>query len=299
MKSSKIKAGTVVLRWNGVSRDKGVVFKVTKKYATILWSGVKEKVEKDTLKWQRRYDYDKEEWLWYWIAPALEIEQTFTKKIEGDWIVTYNSAGKWVSRKLTPEAWKETFWFLRKPHELLIEQGYSISKERATQLKTFGDNHWPTIFSWFDCSVRDRSHGEEFIKWMIGPLAELMIEHEITDMRRWGIGLPFHGAVFGLLVEKVVNKDITATMGKDVLRRMFDGEELEKILEDDKYKISSDDDITKFIKEVIEANPGQVEELKAGKEKILMWLVGQVMKVSRGKANAANAKEMLIKELNL
>jgi len=298
MKSPKIKAGTSVWRWNGVSDDQCVIFEIPGKYVRIFVPGGDIRIKKDTLKWQKKYLYDKKQWTTFrWVAPAKITMEVPVTKIEGDWIKTYQ-AGELVSMKLTEEAHKEIFWFLRDPHEFMLEQGYSVSEERVKQLQFFGDEHWPTTYTWFDCSVRDRSHGEEFIKWMIGPLAELMIEHEITDMR-WGTGLPFHGAALGLLVEKVINKEITATMGKDVLRRMFDGDELEKILEDDKYKISSGDDMLKFVKDTIEANPEQVEELKAGKEKILMWLVGQVMKASRGKANAAEVKEMLIKELNL
>ena len=47
MKKPKIKVGTVILRWNGASNDKGVVFSTTKKEATVMWKGIKEQVEKD------------------------------------------------------------------------------------------------------------------------------------------------------------------------------------------------------------------------------------------------------------
>lgn len=106
MKSPKIKAGTVVLRWNGVSNDKGVVFKATKKYATILWSGVKEEIEKETLKWQTKYSYDENKWIWNWKAPALDVEETLDEKTEGAWIKTYQT-GELVSMKLTEEAYKK------------------------------------------------------------------------------------------------------------------------------------------------------------------------------------------------
>ncbi|KKL92263.1 hypothetical protein LCGC14_1886450 [marine sediment metagenome] len=106
MKAPKIKAGTVVLRWDGGSNNKGVVFKVTKKYATILWSGIQEKIKKETLKWQKKYSYDKNEWEWNWKAPALDIEETLDEKIEGAWIKTYR-AGELVSMKLTEKAYRQ------------------------------------------------------------------------------------------------------------------------------------------------------------------------------------------------
>ncbi|MBP9541384.1 MAG: Asp-tRNA(Asn)/Glu-tRNA(Gln) amidotransferase GatCAB subunit B, partial [Vitreoscilla sp.] len=51
--------------------------------------------------------------------------------------------------------------------------------------------------------------------------------------------------------------------------------------------------IEKMIEEVLAANPKSVEEFKAGKEKALNALVGQVMKASRGKANPAQVQELM------
>lgn len=106
MKTPKIKVGTVILRWNGASNDKGVVFSTAKKEATIMWKGIKEKVEKDTLKWQKKYSYDKKKWIWNWRAPALDVEETLDKKTESDFIKTYR-AGELISMKLTEEAYKK------------------------------------------------------------------------------------------------------------------------------------------------------------------------------------------------
>ena len=48
-----------------------------------------------------------------------------------------------------------------------------------------------------------------------------------------------------------------------------------------------------MIDEVLAANPKSVEEFKAGKEKALNALVGQVMKASRGKANPAQVQDLM------
>ncbi len=49
--------------------------------------------------------------------------------------------------------------------------------------------------------------------------------------------------------------------------------------------------------EVLQANPSQVEEFKGGKEKVLGFLVGQVMKASKGKANPAMVNKLLKKKM--
>ena len=52
-----------------------------------------------------------------------------------------------------------------------------------------------------------------------------------------------------------------------------------------------------IVDEVIAANPKSVEEFRAGKDKAFNALVGQVMKASQGKANPAQASELLRKKL--
>ena len=58
-------------------------------------------------------------------------------------------------------------------------------------------------------------------------------------------------------------------------------------------QISDTGALEKIIDEVIAKNPKNVEEFKAGKEKALNGLVGQVMKASKGKANPAQVNQML------
>jgi aspartyl-tRNA(Asn)/glutamyl-tRNA(Gln) amidotransferase subunit B len=52
-----------------------------------------------------------------------------------------------------------------------------------------------------------------------------------------------------------------------------------------------------IVDEVLQANPKSVEEYRAGKDKAFNALVGQVMKASKGKANPAQANELLKKKL--
>ncbi len=52
-----------------------------------------------------------------------------------------------------------------------------------------------------------------------------------------------------------------------------------------------------LVDEVIAANPKQVEQYRAGKEKLLGYFVGQVMKATRGKANPQQLNEILKRKL--
>ena len=58
-------------------------------------------------------------------------------------------------------------------------------------------------------------------------------------------------------------------------------------------QITDSSAIEKIVAEVLQVNPSQVEEFKGGKEKVFGFLVGQVMKASKGKANPGIVNKLL------
>ncbi len=62
-------------------------------------------------------------------------------------------------------------------------------------------------------------------------------------------------------------------------------------------QISDADALGAVVDEVIAANPGAVADVHAGKEQAIRFLVGQVMKATRGQANAAAAQATLRERL--
>ncbi len=62
-------------------------------------------------------------------------------------------------------------------------------------------------------------------------------------------------------------------------------------------QVSDESAITGFVDQVIAVNPAQVQQFKEGKTAVLQFLVGQVMKASRGKANPQMVLKMLKEKL--
>jgi aspartyl-tRNA(Asn)/glutamyl-tRNA(Gln) amidotransferase subunit B len=56
--------------------------------------------------------------------------------------------------------------------------------------------------------------------------------------------------------------------------------------------------IEKLVDEVIAANPDQVAQYRAGKDKVFAFFIGQAMKASRGKANPEQLNALLLSKLN-
>jgi aspartyl-tRNA(Asn)/glutamyl-tRNA(Gln) amidotransferase subunit B len=60
-------------------------------------------------------------------------------------------------------------------------------------------------------------------------------------------------------------------------------------------QISDEGALVKIVEEVIKSNPKQVEQFKAGKDSVIMFLVGQVMKASQGRAKPDKVQELIRK----
>lgn len=106
------------------------------------------------------------------------------------------------------------------------------------------------------------------------------------------------GDLAGLL-KRVADKTISGKIAKQVFESMWSGAgTADEIIDKQGLKqITDSDAIAHIVDEVIAANPGQFEQYRAGKEQLLGFFVGQVMKVSQGKANPQQVNELLKKKL--
>ena len=110
---------------------------------------------------------------------------------------------------------------------------------------------------------------------------------------------PVSAENLGALVGLIANNTISGKIAKDVFQFMIEtGKDPATIVEEKGLKQNTDTGaIEKIVDEVLAANPEQVAEIKAGKDKLKGWLVGQIMKASQGKANPALANQILNKKL--
>jgi aspartyl-tRNA(Asn)/glutamyl-tRNA(Gln) amidotransferase subunit B len=105
----------------------------------------------------------------------------------------------------------------------------------------------------------------------------------------------------GGLIARVADNTISGKIAKDVFEGLFKGEgaSADAIIEDRGLKqITDTGAIEGFVDQVIADNPDQVQQYLDGKTKILGFLVGQVMKASKGKANPKEVNQMLVAKLD-
>ena len=138
---------------------------------------------------------------------------------------------------------------------------------------------------------------------VVNQTANWMAVTTSAKLNERGIGIldsPVSAEQLRALMEKIADGTLSGKMAKDVDDAMWAGEgSADEIIKKRGLKqISDSGAIEKLVDEAIAAGAKQVEDYRAGKEKALQSLVGQVMKASKGKANPAQVNEILRRKLS-
>ena len=147
---------------------------------------------------------------------------------------------------------------------------------------------------WFDKAAAAAKNPKLVANWLISELMRELANAKITIEE-----CKITPENLAALTDLTGGGAISGKQGKEVFAEMFaSGEAPAKIVESKGMsQVSDSGAIAGFVAEAIAANPKPVEEFKAGNGKALQFLVGQVMKISRGKANPQMAVAELKKQL--
>ena len=144
--------------------------------------------------------------------------------------------------------------------------------------------------------VCNASGGESKLaaNWVIGELAGMLNKEgvDLTDS-------PVTATMLGGLLKRIADETISGKIAKEVFEAMWRGEgDADTIIESKGLRqITDTSAIEQVIDEIVAANPAQVEQYRAGKEKVLGFFVGQVMKATQGKANPGQVNKLLKEKL--
>ncbi len=110
---------------------------------------------------------------------------------------------------------------------------------------------------------------------------------------------PVSAARLAGLLRRIQDRTISGKIAKEVFEALWAGaDDADAIIEQRGLKQITDvSAIEKVIEEVIAANPEQLAQYRAGKDKLFAFFVGQVMKASKGKANPQQVNELLAEKL--
>ena len=170
-----------------------------------------------------------------------------------------------------------------------FEADYGISSYDAAVLADDAE-----LADYFEKAAEGSPKPKSVANWIINDLLSALgaASLDIADC-------PIKPASIGELTLLIESGMISGRQGKEVFAEMMASDKPPAVIIEEKglKQVSDTGAIEAFCDEVIAANPNSVTDYKAGKEAALNFLKGQVMKLSKGKANPAVVGEILLSRL--
>ncbi|MGR8933036.1 MAG: Asp-tRNA(Asn)/Glu-tRNA(Gln) amidotransferase subunit GatB [Gammaproteobacteria bacterium] len=167
---------------------------------------------------------------------------------------------------------------------------YKLSDENASILNTN-----PELDDYFKAVVKSCNEPELSESWVIVELAGALNKDGLDIT-----ACPIEPERLAGLLTRIADNTISGKIAKQVFKEMWQSPaSADEIIEAQGLKqITDSSAIEKIIDQVIADNPGQVEQYRSGKDKVFGFFVGQVMKLTQGKANPGEVNKMLKDKLS-
>ena len=165
-------------------------------------------------------------------------------------------------------------------------QQYSLPEYDATTL-----TQSRAMAAYFEQTAKVCGQAKLASNWVMGEISRRLNLEEIGMD-----AVKVTSAQLAQLITRIHDGTISNNAGKQVFEALWSGEgtEVDAVIEAKGLKQMNDTGaLEKIVDEVIAANPANVEQVKAGKDKAFNALVGQIMKASKGKANPLQVNELL------
>ena len=148
----------------------------------------------------------------------------------------------------------------------------------------------PETAAYFEAVVAAGGDAKLSANWVMGELSAALNRDEraITDS-------PVTPDQLAGLIARLQDDTLSSRTAKTLFEGLWAGEgEVDEIIEARGLKqVSDTGELKAIVERVVADNPGQVEQFRAGKDKVLGFFVGQVMKATQGKANPKQVNELL------
>jgi len=143
---------------------------------------------------------------------------------------------------------------------------------------------------YFERAAAVSGNAKTTANWVMGDLAGLLkpAGKDISES-------PVSAEHLGELVKLINSQELSGKLAKEIFPKMFaTGESAAAVMEREGLRQMTDSGaLDRMVEEIISTNTKQVEQYRGGKASVLGFLVGQVMKMSRGQANPAAVNELL------
>ncbi|MDB9934351.1 Asp-tRNA(Asn)/Glu-tRNA(Gln) amidotransferase subunit GatB [Gammaproteobacteria bacterium] len=184
---------------------------------------------------------------------------------------------------------KDSFPELAKEKEKRFAKDFGLSEYDAQILASS-----KIMADFFERSAKETKNYTLLANWLIGEISAFLNKDaiEINQSKLTPSNL-------AMLINRIDDQTISGKIGKSIFEEMYEsGSSPDKIIESQGLEqISDDGAIEAIISTIIQDNPSQVEAYLGGKEKLFGFFVGQVMKITEGKANPQSVNTILKEKL--
>jgi len=198
--------------------------------------------------------------------PPLHLDEAFIEKIRNE-------------MPELPDQKKERF-----------VRDYSLSEYDASVLTSE-----KALAKYFEKSVGAGSSPKLAANWILSEVLRVVKEREIS-IEQCSVNEERLCSILKLIEDKSISGKIAKMLFEEMIENPASAQEIVK--EKGWVQVSDPETLNKWIEEVILANPKQVEQYRGGKNKLFAFFVGNVMKISKGKANPELLSKNLKEKLN-
>ena len=147
---------------------------------------------------------------------------------------------------------------------------------------------------YFDRAVTVSKDAKLVANWLLGDVSA-WLNNENKEISEFQISAEHLGELTNLLKDNVLSSKLAKKVFAEMLKEDKSPKQLVKDL--GLEQVSDTGAIEKFVDEALAENPQSVADYKAGKDKAIGFLVGQIMKKSKGKANPGMVQQLLKQKL--
>lgn len=157
------------------------------------------------------------------------------------------------------------------------------------------------LSDFFETAIQIHNNPKNIANWIINEVLRSNKDSQDSEGEIGNFKTSITPNSIAELVKLIDTKIISNTIAKQVFAIILQNPDKSplQVVEENKWRVVSDDnEIEAFIIATLQENPEEVEKYKAGKTKVLGFLMGQIMKKAKGKIAPERAQEMLTDRLN-
>lgn len=167
---------------------------------------------------------------------------------------------------------------------------YKLNEKEAATLA--GE---PELAEYYETMVKESGEPKLSANWMLTEVLRVLKEKNI-GIEKFSVS----SGNIAKLITLIKTNIISSKIAKEVFELLLSEDKDPEIIVKEKglIQITDNSEIEKIVEQVLEENQQSVEDYKAGKSNALKYLVGQAMRLSKGKANPQMINELILKKLD-